>query len=144
MIINESYNAKSGEHPENNIEELTINSLFYNAEDTTVDKIYVDESMYEGSFLDYWAEKTGYSVSDKLRCMNFYCLNSDDNKHDVVGAHVVLDKNKRKLSKGDRFYIVPLCRKCNHYTNDKEMKMDHTIKAPTLIWTGKRGSYSTK
>lgn len=144
MFINESINEKANETTKNSIIKLPINTPFYNAEDTTGDKIYVDDSLYERSFLDFWAENTGYSVSDKLRCMNFYCLNSGENKQDIIGAHIVLNKSKRKLSKGDKFYIVPLCRKCNHYTNDKEMRIDHTIKAPMLFWTGKSGSYSTK
>ena len=144
MIINEGFFKESSEISNENVKRLPIDTPFYNVEDTTGDQILVDNRVYEGSFLDYWAERTGYSISDNLRCMNFYCLNSDEGKKDIVGAHIVLNKCKRNLSKGDSFYIVPLCRKCNHYTNDKEMRMDHTIKAPMLIWTGENGSYSTE
>ena len=144
MIVNGSFTKGTEESSDDKVVELPTGTIFYNVKDTTGDKIFIDGSIYEGSFLDYWAEETGYRVSDKLRCMNFYCVNSDKNKKDVVGAHIVLSESKRKLSEGDNFYIVPLCRKCNHYTNGEKMRIDHTIKAPVLIWTGKNGLYSTQ
>ena len=143
MILNDSLLTESmGDS--NNVVSLKVNEEFYNAKDTTGDAIYINGKQYDGSFIDYWYEKTKTSEDEGVECMNFLCQSSGKKRKEVVGAHIVLNKEAVDLKKGNVFYIVTLCSKCNHYTNTAMMKLDHSIKAPVLIWTGEIGSYNTK
>ena len=58
------------------------------------------------SWIDYYKSNTG---SKREMCSKFGC----GNKGDLVGAHVkIIDKRCN-----DDWYIVPLCRTCNHNSN---------------------------
>ena len=143
MIINDRTGSiAESKEADDNVVSLENNILFYNAKDTTGDRIYIDNNEYDGSFIDYWCEKTGKESNTHIRCMNKFCMNVEVN--DIVGAHVVCNKDDVQLSEGDKFYIIPLCKKCNHHTNTSAMMLDHSIKAPILIWTGKKGLYKTR
>jgi hypothetical protein len=63
---------------------------------------------------EYWEAESGDDASE---C--HFCGNTDRDK--IVGAHV-------KLTYRGEWYIVPLCMKHNHYTNDDEL----TVKGPLV------------
>ena len=66
-------------------------------------------------FLKYWEDKSGTKIgNDKCYCPNCgekMSRNSDN----IVGAHVY------KVNDPKKWYVVPLCKKCNDENNNSEM-----------------------
>lgn len=64
------------------------------------------------SWIDFWKSKKG---SNPTYCN---CENCTEDK-DLVGGHVQEDGEDTR----DFWYILPLCRKHNHFTNTKPFKV---------------------
>lgn len=62
------------------------------------------------SWLAYWEYRTGRKAST---CMNIDCKNGS--RVDLVGAHVDVPGE-------EGIYLIPLCKDCNHYTNEGMMR----------------------
>lgn len=72
------------------------------------------------SWIDYW-EKKCIDSRLLLNCANIDCENPYK-----VGAHVI-----KEISENDRnWYIVPLCKTCNHPDNDKYFKVNERFLVP--------------
>ena len=120
---------------ENNfVIELEIGTEFYNAKDTTGDTVRYNGKVYY-NFIEFWEASTGKELRDiGLHCMNRFCENSKEKCDNLEGAHAVLDKPKGSIKKGERCYIVPLCRSCNNHTNESKMKLSKSIPSPEIEW----------
>ena len=62
------------------------------------------ENSRPGDWLNYWEDATGLDAGN---CHRVFCLNGT-NTPATDGAHVQLDGSEDK-----RWWIVPLCHKCN-------------------------------
>lgn len=71
------------------------------------------------SWIDYWKNKCDYS------CPSF-CTNNECTNDVKVGAHVI----KEKCENDRRWYIVPLCNKCNHPNNEDFFEVDEDYLVP--------------
>lgn len=71
------------------------------------------------SWIDYWKDKCEYPCPSF--CANSECLNNVE-----VGAHVIKEgcENDRK------WYIVPLCKKCNNPNNETYFEVDEDYLVP--------------
>lgn len=66
-------------------------------------------------FLKYWEDKSGRKIgNDKCYCPNCGREMSRE-KDNIVGAHVY------KVNSPNKWYVVPLCKKCNDENNNSEM-----------------------
>jgi len=72
------------------------------------------------SWLQHWSKFTN---KNRNTCSNKFCVSDD-----IVGAHVqkdgLLDNN---------WYIVPLCKKCNHPDNTSVMNIDDVELVPANV-----------
>ena len=72
------------------------------------------------SWIDFWEQHINQKAE---KCSSIYCLDSTD---DLVGAHVQkADKNDEKS-----WYIIPLCKACNHPSNTKTMLVSDEFLVP--------------
>lgn len=72
------------------------------------------------SWIDYWEENCLLSfMLDK--CANTACSGEQE-----VGAHVIKEGTENDRS----WYIVPLCKKCNHPSNEKKFTVDKEFLVP--------------
>ena len=62
------------------------------------------------SWLEYWEEKSGLKAT--------YCGAKNCYGTDLVGAHV-----QKAYSTDNKWYIVPLCRRCNQRTDTFEIEL---------------------
>ena len=69
------------------------------------------------SWIHFWQEKTGYEA---LICSACDCWGRD-----IEGAHV-----QDALGFDKSVYIVPLCKACNHRTDEFEVPDDLMLKIP--------------
>ncbi len=136
MIINETTTIVESIIPDedNFVVELKIGTEFYNAKDTTGDTVRYNGKVYN-NFIEFWEVSTGKTIRDiGYHCMNRLCEHSKDKCEDLEGAHVVFDKPKGSVKKGERCYIIPLCSTCNNYTNESIMKLSKSIPSPEIEW----------
>ena len=106
---------------------LPKGTVVYNAKDTTDDEVYYERRWY-GSMIHLWKELTGVPDPD---CCNADCPHRND---DIVGGHVVREDASRVLTSGDEVLIVPLCKSCNHCTNDDPIELARDTWAVVLTW----------
>lgn len=71
------------------------------------------------SWLDYWDDKCWYQRP--YLCANENCINDVE-----VGAHVIKESSENDRS----WYIIPLCKKCNHPSNKDYFKVDEDYLVP--------------
>ncbi|KAL5489232.1 hypothetical protein EMCRGX_G018301 [Ephydatia muelleri] len=72
------------------------------------------------SWLKKWREETN---SDRKTCCVIGCSSED-----LVGGHVIIVDKRSDNS----WWIAPICRKCNHFSNETEMFIDSRV---TLVAT---------
>ncbi len=95
---------------------------FYNAMGTKDDRISsVTTGEVYDSAIKAWET---YNSKCKVKCYN---LNCDHKDNEIVGAHIVLEKPKRDLKRGEPCYIVPLCNRCNTQGSDEMMKLSDDV-----------------
>lgn len=70
------------------------------------------------SWLDYYKKSKGISSDMTLPCANIAC-----NKKAEVGGHVKKDDSEKK------WYITPLCSKCNNFNNEDSF----TVRKDNLV-----------
>lgn len=70
------------------------------------------------SWLDYWNDKCQYSLD---KCANLNCKCDKE-----VGTHVIKEGSENDRS----WYIVPLCKKCNHPSNEKYFNVNEKYLVP--------------
>lgn len=67
------------------------------------------------SWIDYWKKKSGYPFPDFCACDD--CLNKAE-----VGAHVIKTNSDNK-----KWYIIPLCSRCNHKDDAFDVIDDYLV-----------------
>ena len=117
---------------------LPAGTFVYNATDTTDDVVkIVDKSdniiKTFNNMIELWREATGNF--DNIKCCNKLCKRTDFK--DIVGAHVVLEKENTELFPGDSVYIIPICRSCNNAFSPNTIILKHDVIAIKLFWLGK-------
>ena len=106
---------------------LPKGSVIYNAKETDDDKLICDGESYHGRAIVLWEKKAKRSRGYHCPACGTLCNNDPQKGNAIVGAHVVLDKKKRLIQKGDSFYIVPLCSSCNGKNKDSDfIRLNHS------------------
>ncbi|MBR3723610.1 MAG: hypothetical protein IKN12_12755 [Selenomonadaceae bacterium] len=109
------------------IEDLPEGTKLYNAPKTTDDVVESEDGNYH-NMIRLWEKATG----ETAYCKNKNCNGSGD-VEDIVGGHFVT-KPVYKLKKGDKVYIVPSCKSCNHPTNKDPFVLCEDTKAVVVKW----------
>ncbi len=84
---------------------------FYNAANTSKDKLAIAGKLLNMSNINAWSLLTGINIQSRPKCPNVNC--KAQNPYDLVGAHVVIDPKKTNVQSGDTLYLIPICRSCN-------------------------------
>ena len=103
---------------------LPQGTKIYNARNTTGDVVTYDGQSYYNK-IDLWRSLTGKVAKRCCVCGDIY---------NIVGGHVVTDKNMVYPAKNDVVYIVPLCSSCNNYHNKDVMALREDTLALVLHW----------
>ena len=114
-----------------NVEILSKGTKMRNATGTTDDSIEYDGKQYH-NMIELWETLT---EEEAPSCVNEKCQSSPYEENDVVGAHVVKSGENTDLSDGDKVFIIPLCRKCNHHKNNNPIVLKRDTPAVVLKWT---------
>lgn len=137
IIINKTSNMKES-HIENEgdfVIEIPPKTPFYNAIKTEGDKVKFNGQTYS-VFKKFWEDSTKKSLGSlHNQCANLECENEKlPSEYELQGAHIVFEKPKGPIQKGEACYIIPLCPKCNNSDNKKRMVTRYSISAPKIIW----------
>lgn len=114
-----------------NVEILSKRTKMRNATGTTDDSIEYDGKKY-CNMIELWEILTEEAAPS---CVNEKCQSSPHEANDVVGAHVVKSGENTDLNHGDKVFIIPLCRKCNHCGNNTPIILKRDTPAVVLRWT---------
>eukprot|EP00117_Sycon_ciliatum_P025721 scpid89864/ scgid21284/ len=84
------------------------------------------------SWIAYWrAANGGRKFTESPTCSVSGCTVND--KKSIHGGHVIFTPDSRSKGEGRYWWIIPLCARHNHYTNDEEMGVtveahDHRVR----------------
>lgn len=75
------------------------------------------------SWIEYWMNNTNLFVDKSIKCQRCKKLTS---VKDLEGGHV-----QKVLSSDKKWYIVPLCKSCNHREGIFEIDEDFLVNVPS-------------
>lgn len=137
MVIRKVIEAKEKEikhQSENSDQNFKTNfqngTQLYNANGTDGDIIKINGTEFEDA-IDAWKEYCGKAVKIE-KCPNAEC--TSDAPSDIVGAHVVKNSWDVDVKRGDKIYIIPLCRGCNSAGDKKKIRLNKTVEGLSLIF----------
>ena len=106
-------------------------SLVFNAEGTSNGIVRFNGVEFDAiEVWDMYAEGTIPTA-----CTNKCCVaKTDKEKHNIVGAHVLIHKSEGDIQSGQTCYIIPLCNSCNVSGPDAYIELRRDIEAIKLKW----------